>query len=237
MQRLIRMRGEERGAIAVTVTLLLIPILVCFAFVVDSGLLYWEKAQLQNGADAAALAVASDCAEAGPACMATSQGVASDIAGANANDNQANATLPSADFVVNAGSGRVRVIASTLNDEGTALRHPFASLLGPSASTVTATAATEWGAPVAGTVIPLAIASCELTQIETDPNLARQIFLRSDNAAQTCPGSYPGGFGWLDDGDGDCSVDIDVDGFVEGHDGQQPREDRLHRSRLQGAAR
>ena len=40
-------------------------------------------------------------------------------------------------------------------------------------------------------MIPLAIASCELTQIETDPNLATQIFLRSDNAAQACPGSYP----------------------------------------------
>ena len=66
MRRLINKRGEDqRGATAVTFVLILVPLFVTLAFVGDAGLLYWEKTQLQNGADAAALAVAQDCAKRG----------------------------------------------------------------------------------------------------------------------------------------------------------------------------
>jgi Flp pilus assembly protein TadG len=221
MQRLTSKLHHERGGIAVTVALLAIPILVCLAFVIDAGLLHWEKVQLQNGADAAALAVAQECAESGTSCTGGAVALASGIAGENANDGQAAATLP--ELTVSASSGHVTVIASTLNDEGTAVRHPLSSLVSPDAeSTIQALAAAEWGAPVAGSVLPLAIADCELKKVETDPDLAKQIFLRSDNEAQDCPGSYPGGFGWLDDGDRDCLVPIAVDGTVPGTTGNNP---------------
>lgn len=210
-------KHDERGAVAVTVALLIIPLLVCFAFVVDAGILHWEKVQLQNGADAAALAVAQDCAREGTACTAGAADLATRVAGSNANDEQAATTFD--EFEVEARSGRVTVVASTLNDTGNTVRHPFVSMITPSSAGLDASATVEWGTPTAGSVIPLAIAECEVSTIETDPDLATQIFLRSDNEAQDCPGSYPGGFGWLDDGDRNCWVDIAVDRTAPGTTG------------------
>lgn len=212
--------GPERGAAAVTFALALIPLLVVLAFVVDAGLLYWEKSQLQNGADAAALAVAEQCIRTNGACTGSADGVATAIAGDNANDG-ATTALNNGTLVVSGASGSVEVTASSPSGNGVA--HPFASLLGlvPD-TTLVATASTEWGNPISGGTLPLAIASCELKQIETDPAAAKQIFLRSDNKGQDCPGSYPGGFGWLDDGDGNCWVTIDVNGYVQGTTGNNP---------------
>ncbi len=53
----------ERGASAVLFGLLLIPLLGFGGIAVDVGALYAEKAELQNGADAAALEVAIACAK------------------------------------------------------------------------------------------------------------------------------------------------------------------------------
>ncbi len=50
-----RLSGE-RGATAVIVTLLLVPLLGFAAIAVDVGALYAERARLQTAADAAALA-------------------------------------------------------------------------------------------------------------------------------------------------------------------------------------
>jgi Putative Flp pilus-assembly TadE/G-like len=53
---------RDRGAVLVWVALMLIALVGVGALVIDIGALYVEKRQLQNGADAAALAVAQDCA-------------------------------------------------------------------------------------------------------------------------------------------------------------------------------
>jgi Flp pilus assembly protein TadG len=52
-----RLSGE-RGATAVVVALLLVPLLGFAAIAVDIGAVYAERARLQTAADAAALAVA-----------------------------------------------------------------------------------------------------------------------------------------------------------------------------------
>ncbi|MEI5584361.1 MULTISPECIES: pilus assembly protein TadG-related protein [unclassified Agromyces] len=218
--RRLTVKRSERGAVAVWVALSMIPILGFMAVVVDVGLLYWEKGQLQNGADAAALAVAGECAEVPSTCIGGADSVATDMAGFNANDDAANADI--LDLQVSGSSGEVTVQGSTLNDGGNTIRHPFASLILPGETTVDAQASAEWGSPVAGGVLPLAIASCELTTIEPDDVGVKQIFLRSDNAAQDCPGAYPGGFGWLDDGDSNCFVEVGIDGWVEGTTGNNP---------------
>ena len=62
---LLRMLGrDERGAVAVIVALMLgTGVLTGIgALVIDVGQIYQERAELQNGADAAALAVAKSCA-------------------------------------------------------------------------------------------------------------------------------------------------------------------------------
>ena len=127
MRRLIRRRldRDERGAIAVTVALSLTALLAVLALVVDVGLLYFEKAELQNGADSAALAVAQECAMSGPACMPGAPVIAKGYAGDNANDDKSDALIPTASFVVNAHSGKVKVDTSTRTlDGGAALQAP-----------------------------------------------------------------------------------------------------------------
>src|SRR5665811_2480716 len=83
-----RLRGES-GATAVIVALLMIPLFGFAAISIDVGGLYFERRQLQNGADAAALAIAQDCAK---GVCGDINATASDLAGKNANDNAANAT-------------------------------------------------------------------------------------------------------------------------------------------------
>ena len=54
---------DERGAVLVFVAVGLVMLLGFTAFTVDFGRIYSERRELQNGADAAALAVAQDEAE------------------------------------------------------------------------------------------------------------------------------------------------------------------------------
>ena len=61
MSRARRRASEERGAAAVVLALLMVPMLGFAAIAVDIGALYAERARLQVGADAAAIAVAQDC--------------------------------------------------------------------------------------------------------------------------------------------------------------------------------
>ncbi len=56
-----RLRGDD-GATTVLVAILMVALLGVGTLVLDVGSLYAERRQLQNGADAAALAVAPDCA-------------------------------------------------------------------------------------------------------------------------------------------------------------------------------
>lgn len=58
-----RRLSTEDGAVAVVVAVLLVVFFAIAALVIEIGQLYWERAQLQNGADAAALALAAECAE------------------------------------------------------------------------------------------------------------------------------------------------------------------------------
>ena len=58
-----RVSDKERGAAAVLVAFSMVVLLGFAALAVDVGAMYAEKTQLQNGADATALAIAGDCAK------------------------------------------------------------------------------------------------------------------------------------------------------------------------------
>jgi hypothetical protein len=59
----------ERGATAVVVVILLVPVLFGAAAIsIDVGNLLWERRQLQNGADATVMSAAAKCAEAPTSC-------------------------------------------------------------------------------------------------------------------------------------------------------------------------
>jgi len=207
MRRLMRRLRSERGASAVLFGLLLIPILGFGGIAVDVGALYAEKAELQNGADAAALQVAIACAksETASACIAADP---SSIAGANdSNDGVADIESVSVDTADN-------VVTVVTNTEDLGVRHPLASMIpGVGGSTVVhADGAAEWGVPVRGTTLALAIGYCEFADHppqEGVTNPTKILIQYETETRRNCPGAFaPGGFGWLPSTN--CSIEIDV---------------------------
>ncbi len=154
------------------------------ALVIDVGQLYQERAELQNGADAAALGVAKSCA-----LGTCDPSVATSYADANASaadrrhrpsgpglrlrgpgelpgQHGRHDRLPAAPP---AGTNYVDVHTATQTASGSTLLPPaFArTLLGNSGyqgTTVAACAQAEWGAPAAATTVAVTISACEWDQ-------------------------------------------------------------------------
>lgn len=194
MQRVKPDLDRERGAVAVTVALLMTVLLGFAALAIDVAAMYADKQQLQTGADAAALAIVQDCAV-GKACDdATIDTVAGKLAVANKNDGAA-----TADATRHATLPKVTVEAQTERD------HWFAGIFGTDSSTIGARSTVGWGAPTGGTaVLPLAFSLCDF-KAQTGGGLPsgttpRTIFFtKSSGTSCTGPSGnvVPGGFGWL----------------------------------------
>ena len=205
MRWLNRRLRSERGASAVLVGLLMVPLLGCLAISIDVGVMYAEHAQLQNGADAAALAIAQDCADG--ACT-DPDAHAKNFTEDNANDGAANFS-----YTLRTDLKNVTVKDSTLTAKGeNALQLYFTRFLpsGRTETTVGAEATAEWGPPRESMIVlPLAISLCEF-QPALDGTL---VLLRYDqNPACTTPDGHPipGGFGWLDRVEDECEAAIDL---------------------------
>lgn len=188
-RRLTGLRDDGgRGAIGVLVAVLM-GAGVLFgmgALVVDVGQLYQNRAELQNGADAAALAVAKSCAQG--TCTASiafatqyATANASSLTGGKANVNLVcgvngavplgTGTCPVVKKVCPAnppaGANFVDVETSTLMPNGSTLLPPvFAGTLAGSHSgnTVHACAQAEWGGPLSSTTVGFTISACTWDQ-------------------------------------------------------------------------
>lgn len=218
--------GEDRGAIFVWVAVAMVVLVGSGALVVDLGALYAERRQLQNGADAAALAVAMECAK---GSCGTPSATARTYAEANAKDSAAAVDgvcgkgpgLPacaSAPSGVGTAPYYVQVQTSTLNpgnesdpDEVEFTLAPILDALN-TGSTVHARSTVAWG-PLAGTlttnIVPVAMSLCAFQAsggtIGSDGSLVfprTMVNVPIADLASPCfgPGghSVPGGFGWLD---------------------------------------
>ncbi len=214
------------------VAVLMVALLGMAALAVDVGAVYSEKAQVQNGADFSALAIAGDCAK--DDCgdyLATGNG----LANGNANDNStgiASITFPNANTV--------RVETKT-REAGSGKDHFslfFARALGIDTADVGAVAEAIWGPPDEGSTLPWTVSECvfrqsltpaQLHDLDTtgdfsgDPSGTR-ILLRYEEKAPEVPGCgddngyMPGGFGWLQIAS-DCSAEIDISAEVKGQPG------------------
>jgi Flp pilus assembly protein TadG len=189
MQRL----NNDRGAVAVMVALLMVPLIGFAAIAVDVAALRAERQQLQTGADAGGLAIAQDCARND---CGTPAATAQSLAVVNVNDGTATTVVSP----VTPSSHTVTVTASS---ERT---HLFAQVLGFDKGTAAARATVVWGTPGRGTaVIPLTFSWCEF-KLQTGGGLPsgtiERTILFSKAAATSCTGPsnnfVPGGFGWLD---------------------------------------
>jgi Flp pilus assembly protein TadG len=184
LRRLIlaRLRHDERGVVAAIVAILLGTgvLLGMGALVIDVGQIYQERAELQNGADAAALAVAESCA-----LGACTPGVAGQLADGNASsltggtagvqlvcgsDGLPGCPAPtgalySCPAAPPAGTNFVEVYTETRTASGSTLLPPaFATSImgaGYKGTTVRACAQAEWGPPATATVTALTISACE----------------------------------------------------------------------------
>jgi len=213
----------ERGATAVIVGIMLVPLIGSLAIALDVGALYAERAQLQNGADAAALAIASDCADA-EGCD-DSAGLAAGFTDDNANDGAANVLEPDIDL-----TNRTVTVTDSTRVAGTgqdAIQHPFAALLGITETTVGARATAEWGGISEGpAVLPLALSLCEFERFGELNNEVKITIRYDENHPCTRDGvDIPGGFGWLEQAAGTCSVTVEADGTVPSEPGADSPED------------
>ncbi|MET3933127.1 pilus assembly protein TadG-related protein [Arthrobacter sp. OAP107] len=199
------MTGHEDGAVAVMTALLMVVLLGMSAIVVDIGMLYAERAQLQSGADAAALAIAQDCAT---AQCGDYVATARTLANANANDSR------SAAAPVIAGNTVTVQTSTVTRDGGTAVRHWFAPILGIDSTRVVASAKASWGSPSKATVFPFTAPTCLFNQTPTNT----EIWITSASACIGAAGTrLPGAFGWLDeDGKKNCRASVDIDQTILG---------------------
>ena len=203
-----RLNSPERGATAIVVALLLVVLFGFVAIAVDLGAAWSTKKQLQNGADASALAIAQACAEG--ACGATGSTASSFAA---LNRTGANGSVVSLDVA----HGRVTTRAAITQD------YWFAPVLGINSGDIGAEATAGWGAPSGGTTIPLAFSLCEFywqtgsiigsppsTATEFRIDLMTKTSATDDYAVLGVCGTHAahneaaGGFGWLDPDPGKC---------------------------------
>lgn len=118
-----RWLDDEHGGVAVTVAILLVVMLGIGALVLDVGNLYWERRQLQNGADAAALALVQACMEEGRPC--DSVGTTADSTARTYTDANAADGFADADVDFDPAACRAEVVATTLDVDGGTLVLPF----------------------------------------------------------------------------------------------------------------
>ena len=214
MQRLTRMR-EDRGAVAVWVAIMMVPLLVMAALAIDIGAANSDRQRLQYGADAAALAVAQECAA---GSCATATVTAQTLAEANAPaGGPVDATVQL--FV---SEGRVEVQTNSNRNFW------FAPVIGEDGAALGAASAASWNQfPTGGSHLPLAISWCEVAYwagLDSSDVIRRdgrviglnipaertgtELFSKgSNNDFHACPtgtnpngpngAAPPGGFGWL----------------------------------------
>lgn len=240
---------SEQGAVAVVVAVTLVVVLGFAALAIDVGAIYAEKAQLQNGADATALAIAGECAK-GVDCPTEMTDPDNRLADDNANDDSSgvfSVTQPNSNTV------RVETNAQATGSTDDSFSLFFARVLGNESAVIHADAEASWGPPSAATTLPWTASECVFKHFLTPSQLSslsstgtftgypsdEHILLRYDENTPTFPdceeqnGYRPGGFGWLETNSG-CSTDIDLSATVDGQPGNhfpnQPHNvcDELH---------
>ena len=180
---------SERGGVAVFVAILLVVVFGMGALVVDVGQIYWERRQLQTGAEAAALAVAQDCVDGVLSCdgvgtdvLATAAQPYADLNSADGRSEVAGELLDGVTHAMPHGLDpavcdpggaiapnplatldTVKVTTQTIDasNEASFITHVLGPVLGLDTKTVSACAVAMWGYAASLSTIPLVISTCE----------------------------------------------------------------------------
>lgn len=229
MQRLKRLH-DDRGAVAVWVGILMVPLLIVAALAIDISAMHADRQRLQHGADAGALAIAQQCSIA-PCAETVADEVAQELATANAPSGGAPVAAAEVD------SGWVEVDNASDRDFW------FGPVIDQDGVSLEATSAASWGYPTGGiAVIPFAFSWCELAVQAGFPpirNSANQVIgiqipeagatrtvLASKHSDTGCTGPsgniVPGGFGWLEPTDSCGDTVTDIDSWAPSDPGNSP---------------
>lgn len=225
-----------------------IVVLIGFgAFAIDTSRIYNEHSELRNGADAAALAVARDCAQGFCDGYFDALGQAETYADANMRDGTAFVEEVVVDFVENS----VQVDVATEDDAGgNNLDMVLAHVIGYNGLTVRADSTVAWGAPSGMKTLPLIYSVCEWNKfgspgfVDEDPNgfLHRESSMAYDFApyknryvtiyfhgteSEGCHDGpsgqdLPGGFGWLESTTGGCEAEVYIGYWADLDPGASP---------------
>ena len=224
-----RRLNDDSGAVGVFVAIIIAVLLGLVGLTIDVGAMYRERRELQNGADAAALAIAEECALGTSLCNTAAAGsTAQSFASGNASDGAAAVEV----LHINHGQRTVTVQTGTLNTDGTTRLDPFfAEVVGFDGSTIHATAVAQWGNPASLFGLPLTISMCEFPGTAQLPSPPQVLYFHDGNNAEPCnaqaghdadgDGFLAGGFGWLG-GDGDCEVFLVSDTWHTADPGSSP---------------
>ncbi len=242
-----RMKREgDRGAVAVWVAILMVPLMIVAALALDVAGMNADRQRLQLGADAAALAIAQECAAgdcAAPAATAQELVTANDPFGGAATATEVE---------LSEAEAWVEVEASSERDFW------FAPVIGADGAQLAARGAAAWSQrPVAGSHLPLAISWCEVAHwagldsddliyedgvlvgmdIPASPTLATLFSKGHKSDFHTCPtgvdpsgsnGHAPsGGFGWLV-ADAECRAATEGGGWFSSSTGRPETCGSLH---------
>ena len=206
---------RERGAAAVLTGLLMVGLVGFTGLAVDGGATYAKHQELQNGADAAALAAAQECAADEDACTEVNlQTEAAPYGEANVrNDKETVSTSFDIDL-------SAQTVTATVT--GTKF-HWFMPVVGVSESELSPDATATWGSPYSGpAMLPLVISQCEFENALGEPILGTVLDVYMPKNGQDAECSWgsdypPGGFGWLSEAG--CEVEVTVDDWVDGDTG------------------
>lgn len=201
-------RDRERGATAVLTALLMVALVGFTGLAVDGSATMAKQQELQNGADAAALAAAQECAENGCA----GAGSIADPYGVDNVSNEKPSVSTSFAFDTSAQTVKATVTGTQ--------SHWFLPVVGLDESTIDANATATWGSPKSGpSMLPLSVSMCSFEAAVGDPDLdvVKDVYLPkngSEDGSCYWGGTYPpGSFGWLTS-DCDVVVEIVVDTWV-----------------------
>ena len=213
-------RNHESGAVSVVVALMLVALMGFGAIAVDVGMLYSERTQLRNGADAAALAIAQKCAKTVTnADCSTTSSIAGGLANANATDGLSNIKSTALDK-----TNRTVTVTAGAQEAGHSPNEVslfFARVLGMETAQVTAPSTVTWGSPVKGTTaFPITVSIC---QVRNQTNIMQLLRLHGTGANPSClygpsGAAVEGGFGGLKQDPGSCGAFIDLAKSTAGSD-------------------
>ena len=226
MRRLTEPADREQGGIAVIVALLMVVLLGFAAIAIDVGMLYSERAQLQNGSDSAALMVAQKCAKnSADANCSTAAPLAPDLANGNAVDGMSNIKSISLDKT--ARTVTVTTGAKETGGDPNTVSLFFMKALGFQSAEVTASASVRWGSPIEGTTpFPLAFSVCQVSgMVGGATQLLQNHTSNSNTDCSLGPAgkTVPGGFAWIVQSIGQCgglvNLAVNQSGSDTGNDG------------------